>query len=36
MRFRFEGVELDTDTYELLSGGDRVDVEPQCSMSWPT
>ncbi len=29
MRYRFGGVELDTDTYELRSGGRLVDVEPQ-------
>jgi pimeloyl-ACP methyl ester carboxylesterase/DNA-binding winged helix-turn-helix (wHTH) protein len=29
MRFRFAGVELDTDTYELRSGGRRVEIEPQ-------
>jgi pimeloyl-ACP methyl ester carboxylesterase/DNA-binding winged helix-turn-helix (wHTH) protein len=29
MRFRFAGVELDTGTYELRSGGRRVEVEPQ-------
>lgn len=29
MRYRFEGVELDTDTYEVRSAGGPVDVEPQ-------
>jgi class 3 adenylate cyclase len=29
MRYHFGGVELDTDTYELRSGGRLVDVEPQ-------
>jgi pimeloyl-ACP methyl ester carboxylesterase/DNA-binding winged helix-turn-helix (wHTH) protein/class 3 adenylate cyclase len=29
MRYRFDGVELDTDTYELRSAEGAVDVEPQ-------
>jgi pimeloyl-ACP methyl ester carboxylesterase/DNA-binding winged helix-turn-helix (wHTH) protein len=29
MRYRFGGVELDTETYELRSGNQLVDVEPQ-------
>ena len=29
MRLRFAGVEVDTDTYELRSGGRLVEVEPQ-------
>jgi DNA-binding winged helix-turn-helix (wHTH) protein len=29
MRYGFGGVELDTDTYELRSGGRIVDVERQ-------
>ncbi|HET8620753.1 MAG TPA: alpha/beta fold hydrolase [Acidimicrobiales bacterium] len=29
MRYRFAGVELDTDTFELRAGGRRVEVEPQ-------
>jgi pimeloyl-ACP methyl ester carboxylesterase len=29
MRYRFGGVAVDTDTYELQSGGRLVDVEPQ-------
>lgn len=29
MRYRFGGVDLDTDSYELRSGGRLVDVEPQ-------
>lgn len=31
MRLRFVGVEVDTDTYELRSGGRLVEVEPQVS-----
>jgi DNA-binding winged helix-turn-helix (wHTH) protein len=29
MRYRFVGVELDTDTYELGADNRRIDVEPQ-------